>query len=82
VEGVSEAAVDLEAVVNCGLDGDFVWCAFHAEAAGAGVKVAGVFADDGEVDFVWAFVLDGGLDAGVELYRAQVDVLVKPEACL
>ena len=42
----------------------------------------GVFAHDHEVDVLWALVLKRGLDVGVELDRAQVDVLVEGEAGL
>ena len=50
------------------------------EAAHAAVQPLGVLADDDEVDVVRALVLQRAVDAGVELHRAQVDVLVELEA--
>ena len=82
VEGVAQAALDLEARVDHLLRGDFVRGAGHDVAAAAGVGAAGVFADDDVVDVLGALVPERRLDAGVELHGAEVDVLVEGEAQL
>src|SRR5262249_54666976 len=73
------ALAALAGVESC-LRGDFVRRAFVKEALDAAVEVFGVFADDDEVDIVWAFVFQRRLDAGEELHGAEVDVLVEAEA--
>ena len=52
----------------------------YSEAAGAGVEALGVLADDDEVDVLGLLVLQRAVNAGIELDRAQVDVLVQLEA--
>ncbi len=62
------------------LRGDFVRRALVHEAAGAAVEVLSVLADDDEVDVRGAFVAKRRFDAGEQLHRPQVDVLVEAEA--
>ena len=50
------------------------------EALDAAVEVLGVLADDDEVDVLGLLALDRALDAGEQLHRAEVDVLVEAEA--
>ena len=52
------------------------------EAAGAGVDALGVLPHDDEVDLFRPLVLQRRVNIGVELDRAQVDVLIELEAQL
>ena len=79
-EGIPEAAVDLEAVVDHGLDRDLVRRALHAYPARSRVEAARVLADDDVIDLPGPLVLEGRRYAGVELHRPEVDVLVEGEA--
>ena len=80
LERVAQAAVDLEAVVDPLLRGDLVGRSLHHDAAHAGVDAARVLADDDVVHRLGRDARDRRRDAGVELHRAQVDVLVEVEA--
>ena len=80
VEGVADGALGAEARGAGDLRGDLLRRALVLEAAHAGVEALGVLADDDEVDVLRPLVLEGAVDVGVELDRAQVDVLVELEA--
>src|SRR4030042_961125 len=56
--------------------------AFHRKTARARVRVAGVFANDDEIDVLWTLVLQRRFHSRVEFHRTQVDVLVQLEAGL
>jgi len=64
VEGVAEAAFDLEAAVDHAFFGDFLGGAFEEGAAGFAVEAAGVLAHDDVVDFLVAFAAEVAFDAG------------------
>jgi len=79
VEGVAQTACDLVIRVHHLLHRDLVAGALAREAADAGVETAGVFTDHAIIDLFRAFVLKRTLHAGIELDRAQIDVLVQLE---
>ena len=78
-ESELQAAVDLEAVVDHFLNRDFILGSLHGNAAHTGVDVAGVLADDDIVDVFGSLVGERRNDAGIELDRTQIDVLVESE---
>ena len=77
VEGPADAALAALAGVDGGLRGDFVGRALLQEPAHAAVHVLGVLADDDEVDVVGPLAGQRRLDAGEQLHRPEVDVLVE-----
>ena len=79
LEGPADAPLAAFAGVDGRLRGDFVGRALLEEAADAAVEVFGVLADDDEVDVLGALAGQRRLDAGIELDRAQVDVLIELE---
>jgi len=76
-KGVFQTAIHLIPAINSRLGGYFIRCAFHHQTAGAGIDVAGVFTNDGVIDFFGAFILDGAIDAGQKTHRTQVDILIQ-----
>src|SRR5262249_27034122 len=80
LERVPNAALAAAASVESGLRGDFVGRAFVEKALHAAVEVLGGFADDDQGDAFRPFVFGWGLEAGEQLHRAEVDVLVEAEA--
>ena len=82
-EGVAHDALDAEAGVDADLGGDLVRGAGAQRAAVADVGPLGALADDDEVDAVRARPARrraGCSTPGVELGRAQVDVVLQGEA--
>ena len=78
-EGPAQAAVHPEAGGDHLLGGDLLRRILAQEAAGAAVEVLGVLPHHVEADVLRALVLERTFDAGVELDRSQVDVLVELE---
>ena len=66
-------------VYTADLRGDFVGRVLLQEAADAAVQVFGVLADDDEVDVLRSLAGQRGFDAGEQLHRAQIDVLIELE---
>ncbi len=77
LEGPADAALAALAGVDGRLAGDFVGRVLLQEAADAAIQVFGVLADDDEVDVCRALVAERRLDAGKQLHRPQVDVLIE-----
>ncbi len=65
--------------VDGGLRGDFIRGPLLEETADARIQVFRVLADDHKIDVFGLLAGQGGLDAGEELDRAEVDVLVEIE---
>ena len=80
LEGVTQATLDAAAGVDAFLQGDLVGRALENETAGAGVKPFVVLAHDDEINMLGLLVLQRAEALVVQLYRAQIDVLLQLEA--
>ena len=78
-EGVAQAALDALAGIDRLLGRDLVGRTLFQEAASPGVDALGIFAHYHEVDVLWPLVGERRRYVGIELDRAQVDVLVQLE---
>ena len=82
VEGPTNAAFATFASVDRRLDGDFVGRVLLQEPARSGIEILRILTDDDEIDVLRPFAGQWRFDAGIELHRTQVDVLVQLESHL
>ena len=80
IERPADAAFAALAGIDGRLHGDFVGRAFFQKPAHAGVHVFGVFADHDEIDILGLFAGQRRFHAGIQFYRAKVDVLIELES--